>query len=77
MMDTKARWETIYQKKQPNEVSWFQREATLSLALIRRMAPELGSAIVDVGGGASFAFVAVAVCVALDEGCAIRLCQRL
>ncbi|OFW15739.1 MAG: methyltransferase [Acidobacteria bacterium RIFCSPLOWO2_12_FULL_67_14] len=52
-MDLKAHWETVYRTKRPHEVSWFQREARMSLELIRRIAPEPASAIVDVGGGAS------------------------
>ena len=52
-MDLKTHWETIYRTKQPHEVSWFQREATVSLALIRRVAPEVTAKIIDVGGGAS------------------------
>lgn len=52
-MDCRAHWETIYKTKRPDEVSWYQREAQMSLALIRRVAPEPTSAIIDVGGGAS------------------------
>lgn len=52
-MDAKAHWETVYRNEQPHEVSWFQREATLSLALICRVAPGLESRIIVVGGGAS------------------------
>lgn len=52
-MDYKAHWETIYKTKEPHEVSWFQREAQISLALVCRVAPEKTSAIIDVGGGAS------------------------
>jgi SAM-dependent methyltransferase len=52
-MDPKAHWEMIYRTKRPHEVSWFQREATISLALIRRVAPDLAARIIDVGGGAS------------------------
>ncbi len=52
-MDLKTHWETIYRTKQPHEVSWFQREAMISLALIRRAAPEVTAKIIDVGGGAS------------------------
>ena len=51
-MDPKSHWEAIYGKKRPEEVSWYQPEATLSLELIRAVA-SLESAIVDVGGGAS------------------------
>ena len=52
-MDSKAHWERIYRTKQPDEVSWFQREAAISLALIRRVAPQVTARILDVGGGAS------------------------
>jgi len=52
-MDTKKHWETIYRTKPTSEVSWFQPEAKKSLELIRRVAPERGAPIVDVGGGAS------------------------
>ena len=52
-MDSKAHWERIYGTKQPDEMSWFQREATISLALIRRVAPQITARIIDVGGGAS------------------------
>jgi ubiquinone/menaquinone biosynthesis C-methylase UbiE len=52
-MDSKTHWETIYKTKQPHEVSWFQREARISLELIRRVAPQVTSAVLDVGGGAS------------------------
>jgi hypothetical protein len=50
-VDSKADWETIYKTKQPHEVSWYQREAQVSLGLIRRVAPEPTAAIIDVGGG--------------------------
>ena len=46
-------WEHIYRTGDPTQVSWQQPEPRLSLDLIRRAAPDLGSAIIDVGGGAS------------------------
>ncbi len=52
-MDSKQHWESVYGAKSPTEVSWFQREATLSLRLIREIAPNRSAAILDVGGGAS------------------------
>jgi SAM-dependent methyltransferase len=52
-VDPKEHWERIYKTKSPGEVSWFQPEATLSLAMIRSVAPDLDAAIIDVGGGAS------------------------
>src|SRR5688500_15672235 len=52
-MNREQHWEGIYQAKAPTEVSWYQPEARLSLQLIRRVAPDLDSPVVDVGGGAS------------------------
>jgi len=52
-MDARDHWEAVYRTKSITEVSWFQREARVSLDLITRVAPELDSMIVDVGGGAS------------------------
>jgi SAM-dependent methyltransferase len=52
-MDRRQHWENIYQGTAPTELSWYQPEAHLSLALILRMAPDTGAPIIDVGGGAS------------------------
>ena len=52
-MGTREHWETVYKTKSITEVSWRQREARVSVDLITRVAPDLESAIVDVGGGAS------------------------
>ena len=52
-MDPKAHWERVYQTKSPTAVSWYQPEARLSLDLIGRVAPDLTTPIIDVGGGAS------------------------
>ena len=46
-------WEQIYRTKASSEVSWYQPEPRLSLALIRRAAPDLADPVIDVGGGAS------------------------
>lgn len=53
IMESQTHWENVYRQKRADEVSWFQREPTLSLALIRKAAPDLGARIIDVGGGAS------------------------
>ncbi|KPK38214.1 MAG: hypothetical protein AMJ69_09015 [Gammaproteobacteria bacterium SG8_47] len=53
MMDPKAHWERIYQDRSPASVSWYQREPTLSLAMIKRCALGREEALIDVGGGAS------------------------
>lgn len=52
-MDPKEHWERVYRANGPDEVSWFEPEATLSLELITRAAPALDAAIIDVGAGAS------------------------
>jgi ubiquinone/menaquinone biosynthesis C-methylase UbiE len=51
--DPKAHWESVYRTKRVDEVSWFQREPSISLRLIRKFAPETPARIIDVGGGAS------------------------
>ena len=53
MPDRKKHWEEIYLDKSPLEVSWFQKEPTLSLQLIRNARLNCNSPIIDVGGGAS------------------------
>lgn len=53
MSDRKAHWENIYRGKNPHEVSWFQKEPTLSLQLIHDTGLKLDKPIIDVGGGAS------------------------
>lgn len=52
-MNPKQHWEKIYTERRPDAVSWFQREARMSMELVRRVAPDSRASIVDVGGGAS------------------------
>jgi len=52
-MDRREHWENVYRHKAPTALSWFQPEPAVSLALIARVAPDLGAPIIDVGGGAS------------------------
>lgn len=52
-MEPKSHWEKVYTTRSSEAVSWYQPHATLSLELIRRVAPEKSARIVDVGGGAS------------------------
>ncbi len=52
-MDTKEQWDRLYRARSPTEMSWYQPEARLSLALIRRVAPDRTTPVIDVGGGAS------------------------
>lgn len=53
MIDRKAHWENVYGSKSPLEVSWHQKEPSLSLRLIRNTQLGLDAPIIDVGGGAS------------------------
>lgn len=52
-MTGQAHWQDVYSRKSPLEVSWYQPEATTSLALIARTGLGPDAAIIDVGGGAS------------------------
>ncbi len=51
--DTKAHWESVFQTRQPTEVSWYQPHLRQSLDLIHEAAPAEDAAIIDIGGGAS------------------------
>lgn len=53
MKDKKQHWETIYEKKQLPEVSWYERKPETSLAIINGYALSKGAAIIDIGGGDS------------------------
>lgn len=53
MFDRKAHWNRVYQDKSPLNVSWYQKEPSLSLELIRRTQLDHDEPIIDVGGGAS------------------------
>lgn len=45
-------WDDIYTKNRPDEVSWFQKEPTISLNLIQRLSDNKAQ-IIDIGGGVS------------------------
>jgi SAM-dependent methyltransferase len=51
--ERQAHWESVYTNKRENEVSWFQETPEPSLDLIALIGAGRGSAIIDVGGGAS------------------------
>ena len=53
MFDAKTHWENIYHDKSPLDVSWYQKEPSLSLELIRNTQLASDEPIIDVGGGAS------------------------
>lgn len=52
-MNRTAHWRGVYQSKSPREVSWYREHLTSSLAMIARSGFGAGSALVDVGAGAS------------------------
>ena len=49
----KQHWETIYQTKQPHEVSWTQEVPHISLALIDQLDLPKTAKLIDIGGGDS------------------------
>jgi 2-polyprenyl-3-methyl-5-hydroxy-6-metoxy-1,4-benzoquinol methylase len=52
--DRKKHWETIYQTKQLNEVSWFQPTPETSLNFFEQFNVPVKAKIIDIGGGDSF-----------------------
>jgi 2-polyprenyl-3-methyl-5-hydroxy-6-metoxy-1,4-benzoquinol methylase len=52
-MPAKHHWERFYRSRSPEEVSWYQPHARMSLALIHNAGITRDARIIDVGGGAS------------------------
>ncbi len=52
-METREHWRQVYEVKQPDEVSWFQRLPAPSLDALDRSGAGPGMALVDIGAGAS------------------------
>jgi len=52
-MDRAAHWDAVYRAKGETGVGWYQQRASVSLDLIRRVAPDVATPIIDVGAGAS------------------------
>lgn len=52
-MDRKQHWETVYNTKQPHEVSWTQKVPQTSLDFITACNTSKDAHIIDVGGGDS------------------------
>lgn len=48
-----AHWQDVYTKKGEFQVSWYQDRPAISLRLIEAIGVKPGSAIIDIGGGAS------------------------
>jgi SAM-dependent methyltransferase len=53
MTDRRTHWESVYETKKPDSVSWYQQSLRVSLELIRSTGLAKDVALVDVGGGAS------------------------
>lgn len=52
-MSRKQHWESVYQNKSVDSVSWYQDHPTVSLELIKQSGIEQDAEIIDVGAGAS------------------------
>lgn len=50
-MANKQHWETVYQTKAANAVSWYRPHLDTSLDLIAQAVPDRDAAIIDIGGG--------------------------
>lgn len=58
--DTKAHWETVYQTKSPDQVSWTQEYPELAINYLTDLNLPKDAAIIDIGGGeAAFAEAAM------------------
>ena len=53
-MDNKKHWENIYQKKEIDRVSWYQKVPLESLQLIKKYSISNSDKIIDIGCGKSF-----------------------
>jgi len=53
-MDNKKHWENIYQKKEIDGVSWYQKIPSESLQLIKKYSISNSDKIIDIGCGKSF-----------------------
>lgn len=51
--ENKNHWEDVYQKKNPDEVSWTQEKPATSLDLIHSFGLDKSARIIDIGGGDS------------------------
>jgi SAM-dependent methyltransferase len=52
-MELKQHWETVYETRPVDGVSWFQPHAERSLSLIRQAGVPVSGRVIDIGGGAS------------------------
>lgn len=52
-INRKEHWDTIYQNKKANELSWYQASPEISLELITDLKLPKSAKIIDIGGGDS------------------------
>src|SRR5262245_5383168 len=52
-MSMKTHWEHIYERKAPNQVSWYQEHAQFSMEFIQNTGIQKKDHLIDVGGGTS------------------------
>jgi SAM-dependent methyltransferase len=52
-MVNKQHWETVYQAKAPEALTWYSPHLDTSLALVGRAMPDRAGALIDIGGGES------------------------
>lgn len=52
-MVNKQHWETVYQAKAPEALTWYRPHLDTSLALVGRAMPDRAGALIDIGGGES------------------------
>ena len=52
-MTIQTHWDTVYQTKAPDAVSWYRPHLERSLGLIQAVVPDFSASIIDVGGGES------------------------
>jgi SAM-dependent methyltransferase len=52
-LDSKKHWETVYETKNPNQVSWTQETPETSLEFIHSFGLKKTAKIIDIGGGDS------------------------
>lgn len=53
MNDRKEHWQTVYQTKPTDRVSWYQNRPTPSLDALERLEASPDQSLIDIGGGAS------------------------
>ena len=51
--DRHAHWQNVHAGRRPTEFSWYQEHPDRSMEIIRNIAPEPATPIIDVGGGSS------------------------